>query len=260
MPAGTIGNPMSDRAIENKFFANAAPVVGAERARQIAATVWKLDTLADVRDARSSFALDAASAGGSASMPADKRRPRRAIARMTVDRTCHDEICRCCDRVALIVAGTAPALAQFKPTKPIEIVVHNGPGSGPDIFGRTVAQSDRAGEARAGALPGRRTRSAAAASRPRTTWSSKQGRRPYARRLHQRVDDQPAGAEGGRHQGRRHDADRAAGGRAGGDRGAAPIRRYKIAARRDGRGAEGSRQDQAGGRLAARARRLVRSC
>src|SRR5262245_35710799 len=41
----------------------------------------------------------------------------------------------------LIVAGTAPALAQFKPTKPIEIVVHNGPGSGPDIFGRTVAQT-----------------------------------------------------------------------------------------------------------------------
>jgi putative tricarboxylic transport membrane protein len=41
----------------------------------------------------------------------------------------------------LMVAGAAPALAQFKPTKPIEIVVHNGPGSGPDIFGRTVAQS-----------------------------------------------------------------------------------------------------------------------
>ena len=41
--------------------------------------------------------------------------------------------------IALIAAGTAPALAQFKPTKPIEIVVHNGPGSGPDIFGRTVA-------------------------------------------------------------------------------------------------------------------------
>jgi putative tricarboxylic transport membrane protein len=41
----------------------------------------------------------------------------------------------------LIVAGTMPALAQFKPTKPIEVVVHNGPGSGPDIFGRTVAQS-----------------------------------------------------------------------------------------------------------------------
>jgi putative tricarboxylic transport membrane protein len=43
---------------------------------------------------------------------------------------------------ALIVADGAPAAAQsFKPTKPIEIVVHNGPGSGPDIFGRTVAQS-----------------------------------------------------------------------------------------------------------------------
>jgi putative tricarboxylic transport membrane protein len=41
---------------------------------------------------------------------------------------------------ALIVAGSTPAPAQFKPTKPIEIVVHNGPGSGPDIFGRTVAQ------------------------------------------------------------------------------------------------------------------------
>ena len=48
--SGQIGNPMSDRAIENKFFANTAPVVGAERARQIAATVWKLDTLGDVRD------------------------------------------------------------------------------------------------------------------------------------------------------------------------------------------------------------------
>src|SRR5688572_27676191 len=43
---------------------------------------------------------------------------------------------------ALIVADGAPAAAQsFKPTKPIEIVVHNGPGSGPDIFGRTVAQA-----------------------------------------------------------------------------------------------------------------------
>ena len=30
---------------------------------------------------------------------------------------------------------------RFKPTKTIEIVVHNGPGSGPDIFGRTVAQA-----------------------------------------------------------------------------------------------------------------------
>jgi putative tricarboxylic transport membrane protein len=36
--------------------------------------------------------------------------------------------------------SAAPALAQFKPTKQVEIVVHNGPGSGPDIFGRTVSQ------------------------------------------------------------------------------------------------------------------------
>jgi putative tricarboxylic transport membrane protein len=42
----------------------------------------------------------------------------------------------------LAVSAAAPAAAQaFKPTKPIEIVVHNGPGSGPDIFGRTVAQT-----------------------------------------------------------------------------------------------------------------------
>jgi 2-methylcitrate dehydratase PrpD len=48
--SGQVGNPMSDRAIENKFLANAAPVSGEERARQIAATVWKLDALGDVRD------------------------------------------------------------------------------------------------------------------------------------------------------------------------------------------------------------------
>ncbi|MCC6890644.1 MAG: tripartite tricarboxylate transporter substrate binding protein [Hyphomicrobiales bacterium] len=41
----------------------------------------------------------------------------------------------------LALAGGAPAMAQFKPTKPIEIVVHNGPGSGPDLFGRAVAQA-----------------------------------------------------------------------------------------------------------------------
>src|SRR5262245_60958904 len=43
--------------------------------------------------------------------------------------------------IAALIAVPAPAVAQgFKPSKPIEIVVHNGPGSGPDIFGRTVAQ------------------------------------------------------------------------------------------------------------------------
>src|SRR5262245_45893711 len=44
--------------------------------------------------------------------------------------------------IAALIAVPAPAVAQgFKPSKPIEIVVHNGPGSGPDIFGRTVAQT-----------------------------------------------------------------------------------------------------------------------
>lgn len=48
--SGTVDNPMSDRAIENKFLANAAPAVGDARARQIAAMVWRLETLRDVRE------------------------------------------------------------------------------------------------------------------------------------------------------------------------------------------------------------------
>src|SRR5262249_61251563 len=42
---------------------------------------------------------------------------------------------------AVLATGVVyPAAAEFKPTRPIEIVVHNGPGSGPDIFGRTLVQ------------------------------------------------------------------------------------------------------------------------
>jgi hypothetical protein len=41
---------MSDRAIEDKFMATAAPVIGDERARQLAAAAWSLEGLADVRD------------------------------------------------------------------------------------------------------------------------------------------------------------------------------------------------------------------
>ena len=48
--SGTVENPMSDAAIEGKFLANATPVVGAERARQIAATAWKLESLTDGRE------------------------------------------------------------------------------------------------------------------------------------------------------------------------------------------------------------------
>jgi 2-methylcitrate dehydratase PrpD len=47
--SGTIDNPMSDAAIEAKFIANAAAAIGAESAQKIAALVWRLDTLADVR-------------------------------------------------------------------------------------------------------------------------------------------------------------------------------------------------------------------
>ena len=45
---GTVDNPMSDTAIEAKFYANAGPVVGAEGAKQIAAEVWRLDRLGDI--------------------------------------------------------------------------------------------------------------------------------------------------------------------------------------------------------------------
>lgn len=44
--------------------------------------------------------------------------------------------------VAALLAGLAlPAAAEFKPTKPLELVVHGAPGSGPDIFGRAIAHA-----------------------------------------------------------------------------------------------------------------------
>jgi len=48
--SGTVENPMSDRAIKDKFMANAEPVIGAERARQLVAAAWSLDGLEDMRD------------------------------------------------------------------------------------------------------------------------------------------------------------------------------------------------------------------
>ena len=41
--------------------------------------------------------------------------------------------------LALVVAGGAPAHAQFKPTRQIDFVVHGGPGSGNDVFARQIA-------------------------------------------------------------------------------------------------------------------------
>lgn len=47
--SGTVDNPMSDRAIEAKFMANAAPVIGQDRAEQVLAVAWRLDQVDDVR-------------------------------------------------------------------------------------------------------------------------------------------------------------------------------------------------------------------
>ncbi len=48
--SGTVDNPMSDRALEDKFIANATLALGDDRARQIAATAWQLDKLGDARE------------------------------------------------------------------------------------------------------------------------------------------------------------------------------------------------------------------
>jgi len=41
--------------------------------------------------------------------------------------------------VAMLLA-LAPAAAEYKPTRPVEFVVHNGPGSGNDVFARALIQ------------------------------------------------------------------------------------------------------------------------
>lgn len=47
---GTSANPMTDAAIEAKFLANAAPVIGCERAQSVVEFVWTLERRPDVRD------------------------------------------------------------------------------------------------------------------------------------------------------------------------------------------------------------------
>ncbi len=39
---------------------------------------------------------------------------------------------------AVLITASGPAFAQFIPSKPIEMVVHSGPGAGNDVFGRAV--------------------------------------------------------------------------------------------------------------------------
>jgi 2-methylcitrate dehydratase PrpD len=48
--SGTVDNPMSDAAIEDKFLANAAPVIGPERSSRVLEAVWQLERLVDIRD------------------------------------------------------------------------------------------------------------------------------------------------------------------------------------------------------------------
>lgn len=47
---GTVSNPMSDAALGEKFLGNATPVIGADRARRVAGTIWTLETLGDIGD------------------------------------------------------------------------------------------------------------------------------------------------------------------------------------------------------------------
>jgi 2-methylcitrate dehydratase PrpD len=48
--SGTADNPMSDGALEEKFMANAAPVIGRDRAQRVRDLVWRLDGIGDVRE------------------------------------------------------------------------------------------------------------------------------------------------------------------------------------------------------------------
>ena len=42
---------------------------------------------------------------------------------------------------AAVLAQAAPAFAEFMPTKPIEVIVHTGPGGGGDVLARFIAQA-----------------------------------------------------------------------------------------------------------------------
>lgn len=47
---------------------------------------------------------------------------------------------RCLAVLATALAAVSPAAAQWKPTKPVEVIVHTGPGGGSDLLARAVAQ------------------------------------------------------------------------------------------------------------------------
>jgi 2-methylcitrate dehydratase PrpD len=47
---GTVGNPMSDQALREKFLGNATPAIGADRARRVVETISALETVGDIGD------------------------------------------------------------------------------------------------------------------------------------------------------------------------------------------------------------------
>ena len=47
---GTVDNPMSDEALERKFRSNAEPVIGGTKTSEVVELVWRLESLADVRE------------------------------------------------------------------------------------------------------------------------------------------------------------------------------------------------------------------
>ena len=47
---GTVSNPLSDQQLREKFLGNAGPIIGTQRARQLAEMIFRLDTLTDIGD------------------------------------------------------------------------------------------------------------------------------------------------------------------------------------------------------------------
>jgi len=47
---GTVSNPMSDQALNEKFLGNATMAISADRARRVVDLIWRLDSLTDVGD------------------------------------------------------------------------------------------------------------------------------------------------------------------------------------------------------------------
>ena len=110
------------------------------------------------------------------------------------------------------------ALGQgFRPTRPVELVVHTGPGGGSDVLARAIAlmvEREQLLPVRLQVVnkPGGNAAVAAAYLRRRRATL-------HDRSVHRRVADHAAGERRGQGHVARPDADRAARARAGGDRG-----------------------------------------